>query len=93
MASRLSEEEYLPEVPNEKRMLRWRANEHYRMKNVRLLYSAVGRSRSKAITDKGRSRAWKIVVKTEEESKKILQSCHIGSGGLPSNLSMIFHFL
>ena len=94
MASRLSEEEYhaiyqylvFKRYPNglsknEKRMLRRRAKEHYRMKNGRLLYSAVGRSRSKAITDKGKSRAWKIVVKTEEERKKILQSCHSGSGG------------
>jgi len=50
--------------------------EHYKVKNGRLLYSAAGRSE---VTKKGSTRAWKVVVKTEEERGRILNNCHSGS--------------
>jgi len=48
------------------------------VKNGHLLHSAADRSE---VTEKGSTRAWKVVVKTEEERGRILNNCHSGSGG------------
>ena len=94
MAFRLTEKDYedifrylvLKSYPNDasknqKRILRRRAKEHYKIRSGKLLYSARGKTKA---LDRGRSsRDWKIVVKTKEERRKVLESCHSGSGGQP----------
>ena len=56
---------------NQRRIIRRRAKEHFKLKNGRLFYSS------------GKTRAgskWRLVIKEMNERKRILASCHSGTG-------------
>ena len=53
--------------------------EHFRVEDGVLYYSAVGASKvSKCACP---DRPWRVVVRTEEEKKRIMQSCHSSAHG------------
>ena len=68
---------------NQRRIIRRKAQEHYRIENGRLFYSAI------SSTNTTKERTWKLVIKTEEERQRILESCHSGIGGKSKPLLVV----
>ena len=56
---------------NQRRIVRRRAKEHFKVKNGRLFYTT---GKTKAAPK------WRLVVKDVKERKRILESCHNGTG-------------
>ena len=57
---------------NQRRIIRRKCVEHLSAENGVLYYSAVGTSKAASCCD----RTWKIVVRTEKERRRIIESCH-----------------
>ena len=68
---------------NRKGILRRKAQEHYRIENGILFYSAI--SSKNTATE----RTWKLVIKMEEERPRILESCHSGIRGKSNPLLFV----
>ena len=64
---------------NLRRIIRRKCIEHFRAENGVLYYSAVSVGTSKAASCP--DRAWKVVVRTEEERRRIIESCHSSPHG------------
>ena len=60
---------------NERRIIRRKCVEHYYVTDGLLHYSAVGTSKALKISTL-LDRKWKTVVRTCEEGKRIMESCH-----------------
>ena len=60
---------------NQRRIIRHKCIEHFRVKDGVLYYSAVGTSK---VSKSGScpDRTWKVVVRTEKERRRIIESCH-----------------
>ena len=65
---------------NQRRIIRRKCIKHFRAESGVLYYSAVGTSKvseSAGCLD----RAWKVVVRTEKERRRIIESCHSSPHG------------
>ena len=62
---------------NQRRIIRRKCIEHFRAEDGVLYYSASKVSKSASCQD----RTWKIVVRTEEERRRIIESCHSSPHG------------
>lgn len=65
---------------NQRRIIRRKCIEHFRAEDGVLYYSAVSTSKVSK-SDSCPDREWKIVVRTEEERRRILESCHSSAHG------------
>ena len=63
---------------NQKRVLRRKSQEHFRVKRGLLFYSGLPRSQADDAKRQGKrvDREWRQVPQTEEKRERIIQSCH-----------------
>ncbi len=63
---------------NQRRIIRRKCIEHFRAEDGLLYYSAVGTTK---VSDSCPDRAWKVVVRTDKERRRIIESCHSSAHG------------
>ena len=66
---------------NQRRIIRRRCLEHFRAEDGVLYYSSVGSSKVSQLASDSPDRKWKIVVRSEEERRRIMESCHSSPHG------------
>ena len=74
---------------NQRRIIRRKCLEHFRAEDGVLYYSPVGTSQ---VSRGSPDRKWKIVVRTEDERRRIMESCHSSPHGRCYIIGVILDF-
>ena len=78
---------------NQRRIIRRRCLEHFQAEDGVLYYSSVGTSKVSQMASDSPDRKWKIVVRSEEERRRIMESCHSSPHGRCCMVGIILYYL